>query len=66
MPIFEVLILERPTKKQEKDGKLERIVLKPTTVVALDEQSAGYSVVMDNTDLKFDKKRMQVLIRPFG
>lgn len=66
MPLFEVVILEKPTKKQEKDGELERIVLPPTAVVASDEQSAGFSVVMDNVDLQFDKKRMQVLIRPFG
>ena len=33
MPLFEVAILERPTKKEAEEGASERIVTKPTPVV---------------------------------
>lgn len=67
MPLFDVAILEKPTKKEAEQGKCERLVFGPTSVVASDEQSAAISAVMDNKeDLKIDKSRMEVLVRPFG
>ena len=67
MPLFDVAILERPTKKEAENGQCERLVFGPKSVVANDEQSAAISAVMDNTEtLKVDKSRMEVLVRPFG
>jgi len=66
MPLYEVAILEKPTQKEAENGKTERLVLKPTAVVANDEQSAGVIAVMDNTGLELDHSRMEVLVRPFG
>ena len=60
--LFEVAILEAAKKK---DGK-ERLAMKPTYVIAKDSQSAAISAVMDNKDLKVDKQRMVVLVRPFA
>jgi len=65
MPLFEVAILERPTKKEAEDGKSERLVLKPTAVVAADEQSAAIAAVMDNSPKELDRTRMEVIVRPF-
>lgn len=65
MPLFEVAILEKPTKKEIEDGKSERLVLKPTAVVAADEQSAAISAVMDNNPEDLDRSRMEVIVRPF-
>jgi len=65
MPLFEVAILEIPTKKEEKDGKLEKLVLGPVFIMAKDLQSAGFSAVMKNKDIDIDTDRMEVLIRPF-
>jgi len=65
MPLFEVAILELPKNKDAKEGELETLVLKPTTVVATDEQNAAIVAVMENTNIKVDRKRMQVLVRPF-
>ncbi|MCG7945869.1 MAG: hypothetical protein N0C84_05930 [Candidatus Thiodiazotropha taylori] len=68
MPLFDVAILERPTKKEAEEGKSERLVLGPVSVVATDEQAAAISAVMDSTekDIKVDRARMEVLVRPFG
>ena len=69
MPLFEVAVLERPTPKEEDEGKLEKLIVQPTTVIAVDIQAAGYSVVIDLKDRlgvdKIDQTRIQVLIRPF-
>lgn len=65
MPLFEVAILEKPTKKESEDGIGERLVMKPTPVVAPDQQSAAISAVMDHDKLDMDRARMQVLVRPF-
>ena len=65
MALFEVAILERPTKKEAEEGASERIVMPPTPVVAIDEQSAGINAVMDADKFEVDRSRMQVLIRPF-
>ena len=67
--LFEVAIVENPTKKDaEENGALEKVVLQPTTVVAADQQSAGITAIMDNTEAikECDKSRLQVLVRPFA
>ncbi len=66
MPLFEVAILERPTKKEAEEGVGEKLILKPTAVVAADNQSAAIACVMDQSELKMDKQRMEVLVRPFA
>ena len=65
MPLFEVSILERPTKKEAEDGASEKIVMPITAVVATDKQSAGIIAVMDADSIDVDRSRMQVLVRPF-
>lgn len=67
MPLFEVAILERPTKKGAEEGESERLVMKPTPVIAPDQQSAAVAAVMDEVvDLDVDRNRMEVLVRPFA
>ena len=67
MPLFEVAILENPTKKEiDEEGKIEKLVFGPTAVVATDAQSAAISAVMDDNTLKIDRSRMKVLVRPFA
>lgn len=64
--LYEVAILEQPTKKEQEDGKSERIVVAPKAVVAPDPQSAAIAVVLDAGKLEVDRSRMQVLVRPFA
>ena len=67
MPLYEVAILERPTKKESEEGKQEKLVLGPKAVIATDEQTAAISAVLDgDTDVEIDRSRMEVLVRPFA
>ena len=69
MPLFEVAILEEPSKREkERESKPEKLVMPPTAVIASDPQSAAISVVLDKPDVLagVDRTRMRVLIRPFG
>ncbi len=68
MPLFEVAILEIPTKKESEEGQGERLAFGPTFVVAKDSQSAAMRAVMENPEsMKFiNRDRMQVLVRPFA
>lgn len=63
--LYEVAILERPTKKESEDGKPERLVFGPKAVVANDPQSAAIAAVLDGEKLEVDRSRMEVLVRPF-
>jgi hypothetical protein len=67
--LFEVAILETPTKKDAEEGKGERLAFGPKAVIAPDAQAAAIAAVMDVSDdsLKgVDRQRMQVLVRPFA
>lgn len=66
MPLFEVAILERPTKKEAEDGKTERLVFGPRPVIATDPQSAAIAAVLDGGTIEVDRQRMEVLVRPFA
>lgn len=67
MPLFEVAILQKPTKKEAEDGASEKLVFGPKPVVANNEQDAAISAVMDGAVPKdLDRSRMEVLIRPFA
>ncbi len=68
MPLYEVAILEEPTKKQrDEEGRAEVLAFGPKAIVARDPQSAGIAAILDNEgDLKIDRSRMKVIVRPFG
>jgi len=67
MPLFEVAILEKPTKKEAEEGASEKLVFGPKAVVARDSQSAAIAAVMDGEVPKgIDRQRMEVLVRPFA
>ncbi len=66
MSLYEVAILERPTKKEAEEGKQERLVFGPKAVVANDPQSAAIAAVLDGEKPELDRSRMEVLVRPFA
>lgn len=69
MPLFEVAILEKPTKKQAEEGASERLVFGPTAVVARDSQGAAIAAVLEGSDDRMkdvDRSRMEVIVRPFA
>lgn len=66
MPLFEVAIIEKPTKKEDEEGKTEKLIYGPKAVVARDGQYAAISAVMDgDVPKEVIKERMEVLVRPF-
>jgi len=67
--LYEVAILETPTKKEAEEGKIERLVFGPKAVIANDPQSAGIAAVLDGNNgekIDVDRARMKVLVRPFA
>lgn len=69
MPLFEVAILELPTKKELEEGTgAEKLVFGPKCLVAKDPQSAAIGAVLSEKDKTstIDQSRMQVLVRPFA
>jgi len=66
MPLFEVAILELPTKNEREDGKSERLVFGPAPIVAKDQQAAAISAVLDGDKFECNRDRMQVIVRPFA
>ena len=67
MPLFEVAILEIPTKKDAEEGVSEKLVFGPKAVVSPDQQSAAIAAVVDGgVPSDVDRQRMKVLVRPFA
>jgi hypothetical protein len=67
MPLFEVAILEKPTKKEAEEGSSEKLVFGPKAVVARDQQSAAIAAVMgEEVPKDIARERMEVLVRPFA
>ena len=65
--LYEVALIQQPTKKEIEEGEMEKLILKPTPVIARDEQSAGVSAVMAHKDeISCELGRIQVLVRPFA
>ena len=69
MPLFEVAIMEMPSKKELDEGTgQEKLTFGPVFVVAKDGQSAALKAVLDNPTAaaKVDRSKMAVLVRPFA
>lgn len=67
MPLFEVAIIQKPTKKEVEDGGIEKLLYGPKAVVAKDAQAAAIGAVMGGELAKdADLTRLDVLIRPFS
>lgn len=68
MPLYEVAIIRKPTKKETDEGTgRESILLSPVAVVARDPQGAVIAAVTKDGGLKdFDPNTCEVLVRPFA
>jgi hypothetical protein len=67
--LYEVAILENPTKKEAEEGKQPRLVFGPKAVVAATPESAAIAAVLQGNNgekVEVDFARMQVLTRPFA
>lgn len=68
MPLFEVAIIRKPTKKEIDEGTgQEGLVLAPTAVVARDANSAVIAAVTKDGGVPgFDANKCEVIVRPFA
>jgi len=67
MPLFEVAVITKPTKKEAEEGTgQEALVVAPRFVVAKDAQSAAIKVLKAKDIPEFDLDRAEVLTRPFA
>ncbi len=67
MPLFEVAIIKKPTKKEIDEGTgTEGLVLAPTAVVARDANGAVIAAVTRKDLVDFDPNRCEVIVRPFA
>jgi len=66
MPLYEVAIIEEPTKKErEEEGRQERLVyFTPKPITAKDSHEASIEAYMACKD-PVEKHRMKVYVRPF-
>lgn len=68
MPLFEVAIIQKPTKKELDEGTgVEKLLFGPKAVVARDGQSAAIAAVTGaDAPTGLDMSRAEVLVRPFA
>jgi hypothetical protein len=69
MPLFEVALLQKPTKRELENGTgKEELLFGPKAVVARDSQGATIAAVLDEDFEKsdIDMSRVEVLVRPFA
>jgi hypothetical protein len=64
MPLFEVAVLEKPTKDAADKGDAEKLVLGPVPVVAKDPDVAKILACKKLPD-DVATDRLEVLVRPF-
>jgi hypothetical protein len=65
--LYEVALIEKPTKKEQEDGKTEKLILPPTPILAADDRQAGFKAIIEYKDkIQVDLQRVEVLVRPFA
>lgn len=66
MPLFEIAILQKPTKKEFEEGGEEKLILGPKFSVAKDKESAALRCLLSERPENLDMARAEVLVRPFA
>jgi hypothetical protein len=68
MPLFEVAIIQQPTKKELEDGTgAEKLLFGPKAVLAKDNQTAAITAILaESQTVVIDMARSQVIVRPFA
>lgn len=66
MPLYEIALIQNPTKIEAENGSLGKLIMPPVYVMARNEQAAGVQAVMANkATLPDELDRVEVLVRPF-
>lgn len=65
--LFEVAIVEMPTKAEAEAGGMEKLVFGPQCIVAKDAQTAGLKAARQQASApEYDIDRAQMFVRPFA
>lgn len=65
--LYEVALIQQPTKREAEEGVSEKLILAPTAVIANDDKAAAVQAVAFSKDkVPSDLTRVQVLVRPFA
>lgn len=66
MPLFEVAIIQNPTKKEKSEGQEEVLIYGPSPMIAKDYKAANLKALQAVTDFsKLNSSLIEVKIRPF-
>lgn len=64
--LYLVALIQKPTKKEQEDGKQETLILPPTPVIANDDKQAAVKAVAQSKDkIAESLDNVEVLVRPF-
>lgn len=64
--LYLVALIQKPTKKESEDGKLETLIMEPTPVIARDDKAAAVkAVTQQKGNITGDLDNVEVLVRPF-
>ena len=64
--LYEVAIVQKPTKKEQEEGTPEKLVFGPKAVIAGSEQAAAVAAVRNGgIPTEVPDERLEVLVRPF-
>jgi hypothetical protein len=68
MPLFDVAIIQKPTRKEIEEGTgQEKLLFGPKSVLARDGQTAAIAAVTGpDAPEALDMNRAEVLVRPFS
>lgn len=68
MPLFEVAIIQKPTRKEIEEGTgEEKLLFGPKAVLARDNQTAAIRAVTGkDAPIDLEMSRAEVLVRPFA
>jgi hypothetical protein len=67
MPLFEVAILEIPSKKEKEEGAIEKLVYGPTAIIAREAQTASVVAALEAKEkVDIDPTKVSILVRPFA
>src|SRR5260370_26626391 len=65
MPLFEVAIIEKPTRKEAEEGAIDKLVYGPKPAIAKDNQCAVVVALLGEHRPQVDMNRAEVMVRPF-
>lgn len=70
MPVFGIVVVEEPTKKEREEGQVERLLLGPVWDIGKDGQAVAFKVLMQaqkdgRLPPDFDPSKASVQVSPF-